>query len=83
MGAYGQGRHRSHSPGPRVAYGQPQGRAQSPGPMGAYGQPQQRNQSPGGMGVYGQQSAPGSPVTYQQQQYFQQQMGHGRGGFRG
>ncbi|OBT45953.1 hypothetical protein VE00_04267 [Pseudogymnoascus sp. WSF 3629] len=83
VGAYGQTRHRSHSPGPRVAYGQPQQRAQSPGPMGAYGQPQQRNQSPGGMGVYGQQSAPGSPATYQQQQYYQQQMGRGRGGFRG
>ncbi|KFY25272.1 hypothetical protein V493_04727, partial [Pseudogymnoascus sp. VKM F-4281 (FW-2241)] len=83
MGAYGQPRHRSHSPGPRVAYGQPQGRAQSPGPRGAYGQPQVRNQSPGGMGVYGQQPTPGSPATYQQQQYFQQQMGRGRGAYRG
>jgi hypothetical protein len=90
MGAYGQGgrapspgpmglgqpRHRSYSPGPRVAYGQPQS------PMGAYGQPQ----SAGGMYTgpqQPQQQLPGSPGSYQQQQYFQQQMGRGRGAYRG
>lgn len=88
MGAYGQPRHRSHSPGPRVAYGQPQsqGRAQSPGPRGAYAQPQVRNRSPGGMGVYGSQQPgqqPGSPGAYQQQQQYFQQMGRGRGAYRG
>lgn len=99
MGAYGQGgrapspgpmgfgqpRHRSYSPGPRVAYGQPQS------PMGAYGQPQSAGgmygqpQSAGGMyaGQPPQQQLPGSPGSYQQQQYFQQQMGRGRGAYRG
>ncbi|OBT61860.1 hypothetical protein VE03_08816 [Pseudogymnoascus sp. 23342-1-I1] len=76
---------RAQSPGPVGAYAQ-SGRAQSPGPMGAYGQSRGRNQSPGGMGVYGQQSAPASPAVYQQQQQQQQylqQMGRGRGAYRG
>lgn len=84
MGAYAQGRGRNQSPA-QMGYGQPQVRNQSPGGMG-YGQPLGRNQSPGGMGVYGQQSIqqPGSPAAYQQQQqqYFQQ-MGRGRGAYRG
>ncbi|KFY48520.1 hypothetical protein V495_01265 [Pseudogymnoascus sp. VKM F-4514 (FW-929)] len=84
---FGQPRHRSYSPGPRVAYGQPQS------PMGAYGQPQSAGgmyagqpQSAGGMYTgpqQPQQQLPGSPGSYQQQQYFQQQMGRGRGAYRG